>query len=247
MLRHLKTSLTVITLTAALFGNTAWADIVISGTRIIYREAQKDMTVRLENKGSRPLLVQSWLDTGNDNIEPGAIKVPFNATPPVSRIDPKKGQTIKVMYTGGQPLPADRESVFWFNVLEVPPKAKPAEGGAAQNTLRLAFRTRIKLFYRPKALQDLAGEAPAKLVWQSRTVDGKPAIVITNPTPYFVSFNNIELESAGKKYAINGQMAAPLSDTTVSFKSANSARSGTINYSFINDFGGIINGTASLR
>lgn len=90
MLCHLRTAFTVITLTGTLLSNVAWADIVISGTRIVYRGAQKDVNVRLENKGSRPLLVQTWLDTGNDNTEPGAIKVPFNATPPVSRIDPKK-------------------------------------------------------------------------------------------------------------------------------------------------------------
>lgn len=39
---------------------------------------------------------------------------------PVSRIDAKRGQTIKLMYTGSTVLPSDKESVFWFNVLEVP-------------------------------------------------------------------------------------------------------------------------------
>lgn len=77
MLCHLRTAFTVITLTGTLLSNVAWADIVISGTRIVYRGAQKDVNVRLENKGSRPLLVQTWLDTGNDNTEPGAIKVPL--------------------------------------------------------------------------------------------------------------------------------------------------------------------------
>ncbi|EAZ8394783.1 fimbrial chaperone, partial [Salmonella enterica] len=69
MLCHLRTAFTVITLTGTLLSNVAWADIVISGTRIVYRGAQKDVNVRLENKGSRPLLVQTWLDTGNDNTE----------------------------------------------------------------------------------------------------------------------------------------------------------------------------------
>lgn len=80
----------------------------------------KSVSVRLENKGNSHLLVQSWLDTGDDNAEPGSINVPFTATPPVSRIDAKRGQTIKLMYTGSTVLPSDKESVFWFNVLEVP-------------------------------------------------------------------------------------------------------------------------------
>ncbi|ECZ1773375.1 fimbrial chaperone [Salmonella enterica] len=247
MLCHLRTAFTVITLTGTLLSNVAWADIVISGTRIVYRGAQKDVNVRLENKGSRPLLVQTWLDTGNDNTEPGAIKVPFNATPPVSRIDPKKGQTIKIMYTGSQTLPSDRESVFWFNVLEVPPKANKNENSAAKNTLQLAFRTRIKLFYRPQGLGDLAGEAPAKLTWRMKHEQGKSVVTVNNPTPYFVSFNSIELESTGKKYIVDGQMAAPLTETSFTLKTATTISSGKINYSFINDFGGIINATASLQ
>ena len=101
---------------------SAIADIVISGTRVIYKSNEKSVNVRLENKGNNPLLVQSWLDTGDDSAEPGSITVPFTATPPVSRIDAKRGQTIKLMYTASSPLPKDRESVFWFNVLEVPPK-----------------------------------------------------------------------------------------------------------------------------
>ncbi|MEY6362076.1 fimbria/pilus periplasmic chaperone, partial [Salmonella enterica subsp. enterica serovar Corvallis] len=159
----------------------------------------------------------------------------------------KKGQTIKIMYTGSQTLPSDRESVFWFNVLEVPPKANKNENSAAQNTLQLAFRTRIKLFYRPQGLGDLAGEAPAKLTWRMKHEQGKSVVTVNNPTPYFVSFNSIELESTGKKYIVDGQMAAPLTETSFTLKTATTTSSGKINYSFINDFGGIINATASLQ
>lgn len=98
--------------TCMAFSSSSIADIVISGTRVIYKSDQKSVNVRLENKGNNPLLVQSWLDTGDDNAEPGSITVPFTATPPVSRIDAKRGQTIKLMYTASTSLPKDRESVF---------------------------------------------------------------------------------------------------------------------------------------
>lgn len=45
------------------FSSSAIADIVISGTRVVYKSEQKSVNVRLENKGNNPLLVQSWLDT----------------------------------------------------------------------------------------------------------------------------------------------------------------------------------------
>ena len=52
--------------TCLAFSSSAIADIVISGTRVIYTSDQKSVNVRLENKGNNPLLVQSWLDTGDD-------------------------------------------------------------------------------------------------------------------------------------------------------------------------------------
>lgn len=130
------------------FSSSAIADIVISGTRVVYKSEQKSVNVRLENKGNNPLLVQSWLDTGDDNAEPGSITVPFTATPPVSRIDAKRGQTIKLMYTASSALPKDRESVFWFNVLEVPPKPDAAKALLllllkVKRTLRPALRRKI--------------------------------------------------------------------------------------------------------
>ncbi|MDE9617641.1 fimbrial chaperone [Citrobacter freundii] len=244
MLRHLKTTFAILALAGSLFSTQSWADIVISGTRIIYHGEKNDVSVRLENKGTRPLLVQNWIDTGNDNVEPGTIKVPFNATPPVSRVEPQKGQTVKIMFTGAQKLPADRESVFWFNVLEVPPKADNKE---AKSILQLAFRTRIKLFYRPQGIPDDASSAASKLKWSVKTVQGKAVLQASNPTPYFVSFNSCELNVGGKKYPVEAGMAEPLTQTTFNVKGLTGAVSaGNINYTSINDFGGITNGTASL-
>ncbi len=43
-------------------------------------------------------------------------------------------------------LPQDRESLFYFNLREIPPRSdKP-------NSLQLALQTRIKFFYRPQSL-----------------------------------------------------------------------------------------------
>ncbi|MWL34187.1 fimbrial chaperone [Escherichia coli] len=207
---------------------SAIADIVISGTRVIYKSDQKSVNVRLENKGNNPLLVQSWLDTGDDSAEPGSIKVPFTATPPVSRIDAKRGQTIKLMYTASSPLPKDRESVFWFNVLEVPPKPD-ADKVANQSLLQLAFRTRIKLFYRPAGLQGDVKTAPNEL----RFTRSGNQIRVDNPTVFNITFNQFfandkEIEKAGMvpaKGSLN--ITLPAGAGSVS----------KIKYNTINDFG----------
>ncbi|PHF61650.1 fimbria/pilus periplasmic chaperone, partial [Priestia aryabhattai] len=66
------------------------ADIVISGTRLIYPEKAKDITVHLDNKGNNPLLIQTWIDDGRENVNPQEMKVPFVVTPPISRMDAKR-------------------------------------------------------------------------------------------------------------------------------------------------------------
>ncbi|EGT0666798.1 fimbrial chaperone [Citrobacter werkmanii] len=245
---RMRHSLLVALSTIAAFSaiQPAMADIVLSGTRIIYKEAQKDISIRLENKGSRPALVQSWLDDGDQNADPSTINVPFNATPPVSRIEPGRGQTVKFTYTGSRSLPKDRESIYWFNVLEVPPKMKD-EDVKEKNILQLAFRTRIKMFYRPEGLEGTATEAPQKLQWRVQQKAGKPVIHVINPTGYFVSFNKVEAVVGGRKYAVSASMVAPKgeSDFTVSGLTGTPAKT-SINYIAISDFGGAINGKVDI-
>ncbi|ECG8606269.1 fimbrial chaperone [Salmonella enterica subsp. salamae] len=224
----------------------AFADIVLSGTRIVYKEAQKDTTIRLENKGATPALVQSWLDDGNSNADPSTINVPFNATPPVSRIEPGRGQTVKLTYTGSITLPQDRESIYWFNVLEVPPKMKDADV-KEKNVLQLAFRTRIKMFYRPDGLEGIASDAPKKLLWRMQQKGGKPVLHVSNPTGYYVSFNKVEAVVGGRKYAVSSSMIAPKgeSEFTISGLTGMPAKT-SIKYVAISDFGGAINGTVDI-
>lgn len=232
--------------TCMTFSAPALADIVISGTRVIYKSDQKSVNVRLENKGNNPLLVQSWLDTGDDNAEPGSISVPFTGNSPVSRIDAKRGQTIKLMYTASTPLPKDKESVFWFNVLEVPPKPD-AEKVADQSLLQLAFRTRIKLFYRPEGLSGNPSEAPLALKWSWAAAGGQTALRVSNPTPYHVSFSSGDLEANGKRYPLDMKMVAPFSDDVIKVNGiSGKTASAKVHFYAINDFGGAIEGEARL-
>ncbi|EPU4724028.1 fimbria/pilus periplasmic chaperone, partial [Escherichia coli] len=76
MFFNIKHTTALCFVTCMAFSSSSIADIVISGTRVIYKSDQKSVNVRLENKGNNPLLVQSWLDTGDDNAEPGSITVP---------------------------------------------------------------------------------------------------------------------------------------------------------------------------
>src|SRR5471030_1046090 len=158
---------------------SAWSSVVISGTRVIYPAGQKEVTVKLDNVGNAPVLIQSWIDNGDADAKPEKISVPFILTPPINRVEPKKGQTLRLSYTGA-PLPNNKESVFWLNVLEIPAKAK-TEG--QDNYLQVAFRSRIKLFFRPQGLAGNPNDAVKSVTWKPDA----NGVVANNPTPYFVS------------------------------------------------------------
>lgn len=203
----------------------ALAGIVITGTRVIYPESEREVMVKVENKGDKPVLIQSWVDDGDAEATPETTKAPFTITPPVNRVNAGKGQTLRLMYIG-EGLPKDKESVFWLSVLEVPPRAKEQT-----NQLQMAFRSRIKIFYRPKALPGDANIAGESVTW--RRVSG--GVEAKNPTPYYVSLANIASDKEGKKIIAEGGMVAPGSTQFFPMKSTIS----TIYPSYINDYGGI--------
>lgn len=223
----------------------AQASVVIAGTRLVYNAKDPEETIKLSNEGKSPALVQVWIDSGDANTAPSAIDVPFVVMPPISRIDPAKGQTLRVVYTG-EALPQDRESVFWLNVLEVPPKPAPDE--ADVNKLQLAFRSRIKLFFRPAGLKGLAEEAPAQIIWRLARAGNQPAIEARNPTPFHVSFTAIEVSAGGKTATFDdGGMVEPGETKVFPLnKDVTGAANAKVIYRALNDFGGPVDGDATL-
>lgn len=208
----------------ALFTTTTQASVVISGTRVIYPADAKEVSVKLSNVGPSPVLVQSWIDKGDANAKLSTIQVPFVLTPPMNRVDSNKGQTLRISYTG-EPLPMDKESVFWLNVLEVPAK-NPAK--MAENRLQMAFRSRIKLFYRPVGLQGNASDAPKALTWSAQG----NRIQASNPTPYHVSLVSLTLN--GKK--IEGEMIEPRAAKSFNLSGQAGNR---LSGNFVDDYGAI--------
>lgn len=205
MIRFALTGLLALT---AVFAGRVEAEVTITGTRVIYPAASKEVTVQLTNHGSVPALVQVWLDGGDMDASPDQIKVPFNVSPPIVRMESHKGQVVRVAYTKA-PLPADRESLFWFNLLEIPPKAGPE---ASENLMQFAVRTRIKLIFRPSNLSAAqALEAPKQLQWTLHAGEnGKPSVLrATNPTPYYVNFSSVGAKAGDKEFTGTGGFVAP--------------------------------------
>ncbi|WP_027014960.1 fimbria/pilus periplasmic chaperone [Comamonas composti] len=222
------------------------ASVVIGGTRVVYEAKETEVTLKLTNPGQSPALVQAWVDAGNTGTAPADINVPFTVTPPMSRLDPTKAQTLRIVYTG-EPLPTDRESVFWLNVLEIPPK--PSADEADTNKIQLAFRSRIKLFYRPADLKGKPEEAASQLRWKLIKQEGKPAIEVHNPTPFHVSLTEISVHSAGKQATFDdGGMVDPGKTEIFVLKGeASDVPGASVHHRSLNDYGGPVEGQTLLH
>lgn len=175
----------IIGITALLLPSVfAWAGVQVIGTRVVLYEDKGVASLPVENSGTRPLLVQAWVDDGQDTGGPAEENMTsFDVTPELSRLDggkqnilrimlnedekvkevsaPQTPQNARVVKTCPQPLPRDRESVCFLNIKEIPEAAK------GQNVLQIAMRSRLKLFFRPIGLIDKSSpeEAYTQLKW----------------------------------------------------------------------------------
>ncbi|MGL5387301.1 MAG: fimbrial biogenesis chaperone [Serratia sp. (in: enterobacteria)] len=231
-----KFGLLLSALAAGFFASSAYASIVISGTRVIYPGDAKEVTLKLQNKSNLPLLVQSWMDAGDADAAPENSDVPFMIMPPVARIEPTKAQTLRITATPVANRATDRETLYWINVLEVPPQSK-----TDKNYISIAYRNRLKVFYRPSALAGLSAKSMEQVSWQ---LQGEK-LIAKNPTPYHISYASVLLPGRGTASVVgsDGGMIAPFSEQTFQLKRSNKTVKGSPNSvvtNAINDYGAFI-------
>lgn len=203
----------------------AMAGISLSSTRLIFDGKHKEAGITVRNNGA-DVLIQSWVDTDSD-----AASVPFAVTPPLVRVSDGEQQMLRVIYEGTG-MPGDRESVVWLNVQEIPQSAKTT------NTLQLAVRQRIKLFFRPAGLKDNAYQAPTELTWRVLERAGKSLLVVNNPGLYHVSIADITVQSGTTgEHPFDSLMIAPGEQKEFVLKQLHAAGSLRLLFSSINDYG----------
>ncbi|WP_264642947.1 molecular chaperone [Candidatus Symbiopectobacterium sp. NZEC127] len=163
--------------------------------RVIYMASDRQgVALTAYNKTPRPYLMQSRMrpqDTATgdvDNTATGSTVVPFIVTPPLSRLEPNDNLTLRIR-RNGQPLPDDRESVFFISM-----KAIPAQPAAApqDNTAKviLTITNNLKVFYRPEGLKK---QAVAEMAPKLRFKREGNQLVADNPTPYWLTFSRLKV------------------------------------------------------
>ena len=228
---NISTSRWVLAAALALAPQLALAAVTLQGTRIIHDAAKgRDVTIKATNSGEQPAMTQVWIDAGDSHARPEAVRTPFRLTPAEPRLmQPHQGQAYRITYAprpSEAPLPTDRESVFYFNLLDIPPRPGDAAG---KNLLQFAVRTRIKLFYRPPGLPGSAREAAAQMTWRSEG----DSLRIHNPTPYHVTLSTLTL-AGGQRLAVD--MIAPHSGSRVPLP-ANTPAPAHVRFQWLDDYG----------
>jgi len=205
----------------------AKAGIVVASTRVVYPAEAADVTVRLTNSRATPALVEAWIEPGDGNA-----RAPFAITPPLFRVEAGRGQALRLRRLPDAAFPTDRESLYWLNVLDVPPDAPKAGGG---NVLKMAVRTRLKVFVRPAGLKGRADRAASRLSW-TRDGDG---LRIGNPTPFHVTIAHVRI-TGGEQ--VRGTMVAPFGHATLTLDPVHMPAwriAARVEFGAINDAGGI--------
>ncbi|HAI6831417.1 TPA: fimbrial chaperone [Escherichia coli] len=205
---------------------STFAAFTVSGTRFIYEEGKKNISFEVSSSADDTYGGQVWVDNVSQNH--GVYMVPV---PPFFRIAPKEKQIVRIMNLDGQLLPKDRESLFWLNIQEIPPKPK-SDG----NVLAVAVNTRVKLFYRPKTLSADRKGAEKRI----QIVHRGNSTYLKNPTPYYFAITKIRVN--GRDVVLSSDedrklsMFSPFEEIGVSKLPAGAKE---VTVFSINDWGGV--------
>ncbi|MBF7957669.1 molecular chaperone [Rahnella victoriana] len=203
----------------------ALAAVNLDRTRIIYQAGDKSVSVMLENQSKTlPYLAQVWLE----NAQGEKITSPLVALPPMQRIDAGEKSQIRILQlpeTAG--LPKDRESLFYFNVREVPPKSDMA------NVMQVAIQSRVKLFFRPAAIS-----SQIKNNWQEQlqVVRLSDGLKLTNPTPFYITVGYLGTDNKGNIPGFDSVMLAPFATENLT---GSRYVSNQYSLGYMDDYGGL--------
>lgn len=206
-----------------------FANIVMTGTRVIFPSESREKSIQFTNPDGQPYVVEMKLTQQDNKSED---QIPFVIVPPVFRLEPKLGQSVRLIKKGAQTLPVDRESIFYLSFTQLPAiKASDLK----KNQLIIAVTSRVKIFYRPKSLTQLQSDAYKELIFSIS--NGR--IKVVNPTGFYISISQANLVTASRTYLlVDSVMLSPKSSTFWQFNGNGlTLRRSKIKITQVNDYG----------
>lgn len=220
----MKNTLKLMVVLLSLHGS-AYAALKLDRTRAIFPGDQKRISLVAENENTEnPYLAQNWLETST-GVE---LKNYFTVVPPLTRVNPSEKLNVRIeKLSDADTLPQDRESLFYYILREIPPKA---DG----NILQLSLQTKIKLFYRPASIIKKKNNTEFYKDVSFLKTSGK--FIVSNKTPYYVVLLAIKDKSTGVLFSnTKPSTIPPFSQVQINESNSNKH---VISAVFIDDWGG---------
>ncbi|NBF06708.1 fimbria/pilus periplasmic chaperone, partial [Pseudomonas sp. Fl5BN2] len=99
----------------------ALAGVTAEKTRVVFAANTTETSLQVMNQNPYPVVVQTWVDDGEPGSTPDTTQAPILPLPAIFRMEPGEQRNLRLIYTG-EALPKDRESLFWLNLYEIPPR-----------------------------------------------------------------------------------------------------------------------------
>ncbi|HGA3108489.1 TPA: molecular chaperone [Enterobacter hormaechei] len=163
----------------------------LNKTRVVMSQHDEEVTFSVINTDDKPALIQLWIDDDKLHTRPEEIKSSFVIIPPIFKLGSKETRTVLVKRIGDYVESKQKvESLYWLNVLEVPPIVTPFE---KRNEIQMAIRTRVKLFYRPGSNgEHKIDESIEKLKYEITDCQSNKCLKLYNNSPIHLTFLKVK-------------------------------------------------------
>lgn len=170
---------------------TGEAGVVFSSTRLVFHEKVERLTLYVTNKNETARLVAADLRKMAPDARTYTERTEeFVASPGVSILPAKGKLPIRVVRIA-EKLDEHQESLYLLRVRMVP--EKNLQGAAPEGAkVKTVLTTLLKVIYRPESIDD--PEALELAPSQIRVHVEKNALVLENPTPYWLTVARLEVK-----------------------------------------------------
>lgn len=171
-------------------------------TRIVFNANDKATSLRVDNRSDK---LPTSLIPGSKMKKEKSDDL-LVALPPIQRLEPKATTQVRIVKQASTAkLPGDRETLFFYNMREIPPAP---EKNSDHAVLQVAIQSRIKVFWRPAALRKKAGE---KVELQLQVSQQGNQLTLKNPTAYYLTIAYLGRNEKGVFPGFKTVMIAPFS------------------------------------
>jgi len=209
--------------------SSASASVIMTGTRVVFPSNATEKVVQFKNPDPQPFVVQLKITKENNETDDNS---PFTLVPPVFRMEPNSGHSVRLIANGTAALPQDKESIFYLNFTQLPALKASQQH---DNQLVIAVTSRVKIFYRPVALSGSSSEASESLKFSLQQGN----LAVTNPTGFYITVREADLTMGKNVTTVATSVMIPPKSTVQwhTAKNISTLNGASLKLILVNDYG----------